>query len=248
MPVGVSPTTVPGMRQADLEIRTLTRTVDLGTVATLLDQVWGAAEPIVTADLLRAISYAGGYIAGAFDADDMVAGSFGFLARHDGQEALHSHVTGVRPGLQHRGAGRAIKQHQRDWAADRDIPWITWTFDPLVRRNAWFNIEVLQAQITEYIVDFYGAMYDDINAHDDSDRLVAAWPSDASVERSHPPATGVRRAIATPDDIVALRQTDPQATAEWRHRIRHRFTDLFAAGGTVTGFTRQGEYVTHTPT
>lgn len=226
----------------------LTRTVDLDTVATLLDQVWGTAEPIVTAELLRAISYAGGYIAGAFDADDMVAGSFGFLARHDGQEALHSHVTGVRPGLQHRGAGRAIKHHQRAWAAESGIPWITWTFDPLVRRNAWFNIEVLQAQVTEYIVDFYGPMTDTINDGDDSDRLVAAWPSDPSIERPCPPATGAHTTIATPDDIVALRQADPQATADWRHRIRHQFTDLYAAGGTVTGFTRQGEYVTNSPT
>jgi predicted GNAT superfamily acetyltransferase len=235
------------MRQAALEIRTVTRADDLATVATLLDQVWGTTVPIVTVELLRAISHAGGYVAAAFDADDMIGASFGFLARHNGQEALHSHVTGIQPGLQHRGAGRAIKHHQRGWAAERNIPWITWTFDPLVRRNAWFNIEVLQAQVTEYIEDFYGQMTDDINAQDDSDRLVAAWPSDASIERTAPSATAIRGTIATPDDIVALRRTNPAATAEWRERLRREFISLFAAGGTVTGFTRQGGYIVHTP-
>ncbi|NEP08647.1 MAG: GNAT family N-acetyltransferase, partial [Okeania sp. SIO4D6] len=47
-------------------------------------------------------------------------------------------MTGILPGVQHSGVGRAMKQHQRDWAIERGIPWITWTFDPLVRRNAWF--------------------------------------------------------------------------------------------------------------
>ncbi len=235
------------MRQAALEIRTLTRADDLATLATLLDLVWGTTAPIVTVELLRAISHADGYVAGAFDADDMIGASFGFLARHYGQEALHSHVTGIRPGLQHRGAGRAIKHHQRGWAAERSIPWITWTFDPLVRLNAWFNIEVLQAQVTEYIEDFYGQMTDDINAEDRSDRLVAAWPSDTSIERPTPSPTALRGAIATPDDIVELRRADPAATAEWRKGIRREFTSLFAVGGTVTGFTRQGDYITHTP-
>ena len=53
--------------------------------------------------------------------DRLMGASFGFLARHHGQQALHSHVTGILPGLQHGGVGRAMKLHQRDWAAERDI-------------------------------------------------------------------------------------------------------------------------------
>ena len=40
-----------------------------------------------------------------------------------------------------------MKLHQRAWAAASGLTWITWTFDPLVRRNAWFNIEVLGAHV-----------------------------------------------------------------------------------------------------
>ena len=50
------------------------------------------------------------------------------------------------------------------WALERGLSEVTWTFDPLVRRNAWFNIEVLGGHITEYVPNFYGTMSDSINA------------------------------------------------------------------------------------
>ena len=145
-----------------------------------------------------------------YDRDRLMGASFGFLARHHGEDALHSHITGILPGVQHGGAGRAMKLHQRDWAAARDIPWITWTFDPLVRRNAWFNIEVLGAHVSEYLVNFYGPMTDSINAHDESDRLVVAWPTDPAMRAPPAPPSGSTIVeVATPDDIVVLRRTDP---------------------------------------
>jgi hypothetical protein len=69
------------------------------------------------------------------------------------ESALHSHVTGVVDSMRHAGVGRAIKLHQRDWAAERGLDWITWTFDPLVRRNAWFNIAILGADVHSYLPD-----------------------------------------------------------------------------------------------
>ena len=236
------------MGDADLEIRTLTSAGEMATIVNVFQQVWGSVTPIVGVELLRAISYAGGYVAGAFDSGNIIGASFGFLARHRGAEALHSHVTGILPGVQHSGVGRAMKNHQRLWAAERQIPWITWTFDPLVRRNAWFNIEVLHASIAEYLVDFYGEMTDSINARDESDRLVVAWPTDERVQRSAPPRAATRHEIVTPDDIVVLRRTDPAAAAQWRQTVRRQFSELLDAGGEVTAFTREGAYIVHTPT
>ena len=68
-----------------------------------------------------------------------------------------------------------MKLHQQQWALDRGIEWIVWTFDPLVQRNAWFNIAILGAEVHEYLPYFYGTMTDAINAGDDSDRLLMAW-------------------------------------------------------------------------
>ena len=97
--------------------------------------------------MLTAIAHSGGYVAGAFDGTRMVGASVGFLADHHGDQALHSHITGVVDPMRHAGVGRAIKLHQRRWAAERELRSITWTFDPLVRRNAWFNIAVLGADV-----------------------------------------------------------------------------------------------------
>lgn len=225
------------------EIRTVEAPDDMAAIVTVFQQVWGTTTPIVNVELLRAMAHSGGYVAGVYDSDRLVGASFGFLARHHGQPALHSHVTGILPGLQHSGVGRSVKLHQREWAAARDIAWITWTYDPIVRRNAWFNIEVLGAHVSEYVVNFYGEMSDSINAHDESDRLVVAWPTDPDVPR--PAATDGTTAVHvdTPDDIVFLRRTDPDEALEWRWRVRKELGERIDAGATVTGFTRAGQYV-----
>lgn len=225
-----------------MDIRTLSSADEMAAICTVFQQVWGTVTPIVSVELLMAISHAGGYVAGVFESGHAVGASFGFLADHRGERALHSHVTGILPGVQRGGVGRVVKNHQRTWAAERGIPWITWTFDPLVRRNAWFNIEVLQAHVTEYLVNFYGEMTDSINAHDESDRLVVAWPT-ADAPPPSGPAGSASTYVATPDDIVVLRRTDPGAAAEWRRRVRGELAPLLEAGGVVTGFTRGGAYV-----
>ena len=225
------------------EIRNLHSPADMASVVTVLQQVWGTTTPIVNVELLRAMAHSGGYVAGVFDHDRLVGASFGFLARHHDAPALHSHVTGILPGLQHGGLGRSMKLHQREWAAARGIPWITWTFDPIVRRNAWFNLEVLGAHVCEYLVNFYGEMTDSINAHDESDRLLVAWPTDPAVPRPVASDGATKVHVDTPDDIVLLRRTDPSEAIEWRRRVRKELGDRIDAGATVTGFTREGQYV-----
>lgn len=236
------------MSEGDLEIRTLETASEMASIVTVFQQVWGSVTPIVGVELLRAIAHAGGYVAGAFDAGNTIGASFGFLARHRGSEALHSHVTGILPGVQHGGIGRAMKTHQRRWAAEREIPWITWTFDPLIRRNAWFNIEVLGAHVSDYLVDFYGPLTDSVNAQDETDRLVVAWPTDDTAPRPVGPVGSTCSEVPTPDDIVVLRRTDPATALEWRRQLREQLEGLLARGGVVTGFTRDGAYVVHTPT
>ena len=237
--------TVRVMSEDGLEIRTLHSANEMARCVTLFNQVWGTVTPLVGTELLVAIDHSGGYVAGAYESDNLVGASFGFLADHRGERALHSHVTGVLPGVQRGGVGRVMKEHQRNWASERDIPWIVWTFDPLVRRNAWFNVEVLGGHITEYLPEFYGVMTDSINAQDESDRLVVAWPTDASVPRPATPAGSTRTEVPTPDDIVMLRRTDPAAAAAWRRTVREQLTKLLDDGGVVTGFTRDGAYIVH---
>lgn len=133
-----------------------------------LDQSMSPTHP----ELLRALEHSGNYVAGAFLGDQLVGASVGFFAA---DRSLHSHITGVASGSRGVGVGYAVKQHQRAWALARGVDTITWTFDPLVRRNALFNLHKLGACLTSYLPDFYGAMTDGINAGDLSDRLSVCW-------------------------------------------------------------------------
>jgi predicted GNAT superfamily acetyltransferase len=91
---------------------------------------------------------------------------------------LHSHIAGVAPWALGRSIGFALKLHQRTWALRRGVAVMEWTFDPLVRRNAYFNLVKLGALPAEYLPNFYGGMHDTINAGDESDRLLARWELD----------------------------------------------------------------------
>jgi predicted GNAT superfamily acetyltransferase len=229
------------------DIRLLTRADEMRDVVALFDQVWGSATELVPIQLLTAIAHAGGYVSAAFDTSDgderIVGASAGILARHHGRPALHSHITGLLPGAQGTGLGREIKLHQRAWAAEHDIDWVVWTFDPLVRRNAWFNLVVLGAEVHEYLPNFYGVMHDAINAGDESDRLLMAWPvGHGDVAHGEPVDGAGCELVPTPDDVVALRRTDPAAVARWRRDVRTALAGAIGDGRSVIGLTRDGAY------
>ncbi len=233
-----------------IEIRLLHSADEMTAVVDVFQQVWGSVTELIRIELLMAIAHSGGYVGAAYERDTegeerILGASVAFLARHHGELALHSHITGLLPGARQTGLGRAIKLHQRAWAHDNGIEWIVWTYDPLVRRNAWFNIAVLGAEVHGYYESFYGEMTDAINAGDESDRLLIAWKVDA--DRADSPLDGGEvtgaQLIPTPDDIVTLRRTDPDAAARWRTETRAALGRVLAEGRKVVGFTRNGEYV-----
>jgi predicted GNAT superfamily acetyltransferase len=168
-----------------VEIRELAEMGDLLRLCALVDDIWhpNPSNPPVTAELLRALAHAGNYVAGAFAGDQLVGACAGFFSPPV-THTMHSHIAGVTLSLLGKHVGFALKLHQRAWALSRDVTTITWTFDPLVCRNAYFNVVKLAALPVEYLPDFYGEMDDVINGGDDSDRLLVHWPLTAdSVDR-----------------------------------------------------------------
>lgn len=162
-----------------VEVRTVAGE-DPWAAGELLEEIWGV-RPVEPA-LLVSLAHSGGYATIAVDADgdggDRVLGAaVGFFAQPLGK-VLHSHVAGVRPGLGRPGVGRAMKLHQRAWCLELGVTQVTWTFDPLVARNAHVNIARLGTEVDEYLIDFYGNMPDGINAGQRSDRVVVRWHLD----------------------------------------------------------------------
>jgi predicted GNAT superfamily acetyltransferase len=154
----------------------------------------------VTIELLRAFTKAGNYVAGAFEADCLIGACVGFFHAPDG-DALHSHIAGVSPAATGRRVGFALKLHQRAWALSRGVSEIAWTFDPLVARNAYFNLVKLAARPAEYLTNFYGPVIDALNGDQDSDRLLVRWRlRDPAVARA---STEGRGGAVAADEIAA---------------------------------------------
>lgn len=171
-------------------------------------------------------------------------------------EHLHSHMAAVLDPYRDQHIGTALKMHQRVWALEHGIDTIVWTFDPLVRRNARVNLLKLGVDVDGFEVDFYGSMDDGINSGDPTDRLFAWWYLDsprvfsASMGQLVPVdaidlVVSGRDAIEIelPDDIVALRATDPVAAGQWRIAVREAFLAAFADGFRVIGVSPSSNYV-----
>ena len=162
-------------RAAGVSVRSLDGLAELEQVVALFAEVWDrAGSPPMTLELLRAFTKAGNYVAGAFSQGRMVGACVGFF-HAPSEDSLHSHIAGVSPAVTGRSIGFALKLHQRAWAVARGVGEIAWTFDPLVARNAYFNLAKLGARPAEYLPNFYGAMDDGINGGDESDRLLVRW-------------------------------------------------------------------------
>ncbi|MCA1713550.1 MAG: GNAT family N-acetyltransferase [Actinobacteria bacterium] len=177
---------------------------EMRDAAQLFTRVWGRARgnALVPVEVMRALVHAGNYASGAYVDDRMVGASLAFLGQRNGEVEVHSHVTALVDGTRSRGVGFALKQHQRAWALDRGIEHITWTFDPLVRRNAYFNLCKLGADATEYYRDFYGVMDDQINARDETDRLLVVWS-----------LTSPKATMAAAGSVLVSADADPFADA-----------------------------------
>ncbi len=181
VPGGAPPAT--GHRTGGVSVRELHSMGELERVDRLLLSIWSSEDqqPPVSAHMLRALSHSGAYVAGAFDDDgDLVGACVGFFGPPQ-DRSLHSHIAGVAPRAQGRNVGFLLKSHQHGWARALGVREVTWTFDPLVRRNAYFNLAKLGALPTAYLPDFYGEMVDGINAGQGSDRLYLAWDTTAPV-------------------------------------------------------------------
>jgi len=270
-----APAALPTVREASteashaagVEIREVSDVAGLGDIERLWADTWypGTDKTPVTRDMMRAMTHAGAYCGAAYDAGRLVGASFGFFGTPDHRH-LHSHLAAVTPDARGRDVGLALKLHQRAWAAEHGATTITWTFDPLVRRNAHFNLAKLGAVATEYYVDFYGAM-EGINVGQGSDRLLMNWssadpvtPAPGAVDRpvghrlldvdeagrpvvTHGRGTGSAALVKVPSDIERTRATDPALARSWRAAVRDVLGGLLSDGHRVTGFTRDGSYV-----
>lgn len=190
----------------------------------------------------------GGFTLGAFaESDGRLLGFAHALAAFDTQRQpyYYSQMLAVAPELQNSGIGMKLKFAQRQWALERGLPLMVWTFDPVQSRNAYLNIVKLGAVVRKYKVNYYGN-YSTSTLHRglDTDRLLAEWwlesPRVALAEtagKSENPPDPVAT-IDVPLDMEAIKARDLEEARLWQENIRTRFVQYLQDGLYCAGFVR----------
>lgn len=222
---------------------------------------WGYPETEVhPGNIFRIHAHIGGVVAAAFPvtpSGEVGGAAFGFVygfpAYREGRIWHHSHMLALRPEWRGSGAALALKQHQAWRVREMSLDRITWTFDPLVARNARFNLGKLGARAVSYHPEWY------VSASLPADRLMVEWKLDEVRVPSTPAAlAGVRvleargqapgppelnahapRLLAeVPPDAFTLPAPLPLA---WRLALREVLGHYLASGYAVTDLRREGE-------
>jgi predicted GNAT superfamily acetyltransferase len=184
------------------QLKILENPEDLGAVEDLQRLVWtGSETEVVPLHMLLAAVHNGGLIIGAYEVKgrshdpsdpielgafrqvppdaELVGFVFGFPGLYftpDGPRPKHcSHMMGVHPDYRDQGIGFALKRAQWQMVRHQELDRITWTYDPLLSRNAHLNIASLGAVCNTYRRDEYGQLRDGLNVGLPSDRFQVDW-------------------------------------------------------------------------
>ncbi len=161
-------------------IKILESPEDMTAIEELQRTVWpGSETDVVPAHMLITAIHNGGLVAGAFNGDRLIGFIFGFPGIEftpDGPRPKHcSHMMGIHPHHSDAGVGFALKRAQWQMVRHQGLDHITWTYDPLLSRNAYLNITKLGAVCSHYRRSEYGDMRDGLNAGLPSDRFQVDW-------------------------------------------------------------------------
>ncbi|ADR37152.1 GCN5-related N-acetyltransferase [Oceanithermus profundus DSM 14977] len=256
-----------------IEVREASGTEEVMLTEDLQIAAWGFSErEIAPHSALVASQHSGGLVALAWAGGEAVGFVWGFPAFEGGRVWHHSHQMGVRPDWQGKGVALALKRYQRRWALERGYDLVTWTFDPLLTKNARFNLGKLGAWAGRYFPDFYGlrtGLYAGIPA----DRLLISWELEhprvrERLERIPPPPepegeplaltrgeglglvperlltpSAPRVYLEVPPDLDALKASDLGLAEAWRLFTREAFTWAFAHGYRAVDLARRGPRV-----
>lgn len=233
----ISPVSTTGT----LRLGEVTTAPGLAEASDLYRDVFGYTKPEATLNprLLMAMIANGGSAVGAWDSDDrLVAFGYGFAGFAGGDHYFYSQAVVVANGLQGSGVGRLIKHEQRRIALDKDLHRMRWAYNPILTRNAHFNLSVLGAVGRWFAPDCYG---------DGESRLVVEWDLDSPAGQRPTPWTAYpTTAWGQPDrsgEVVAvpLPSDRSRITPELIEAIDATFEPLFGDGLAALNCLRQDD-------
>ncbi|MCB9435971.1 MAG: GNAT family N-acetyltransferase [Anaerolineales bacterium] len=227
-----------------IETRHLFTYADLQATITIQQTMWTDPTILVHPNMLLSIAKNGGAIIGAFDGDQMVGFVFGFLGATGNPAHTHLKFTSQRmailPEYRDQGIGYQLKRAQREYALSIGLDHMTWTFDPLFSRNAYFNFHKIGAISRIFAPDYYGAA-SPLARLGTTDRLIVDWHLNQPTRpRIHNPqdlpcvhtAPDIPQSQPFRFEIPYSYPTDPT----WRSVMARLFEGAFSQGYAVVDF------------
>lgn len=185
----------------EIRLRLAETRADFDACVELQRAVWGL-DDLETNSAIQfiATTHAGGMVHLAEALDGRVVGfAYAFPALRAGVAHLHSDMLAVLLEHQARGVGVRLKWAQREEALRRGVRLITWTYDPMLARNANLNLRRLGAVATEFLEDFYGITSSHLHFGLPTDRLAVRWELDAPHVEELSRGGELPRTVATPE-------------------------------------------------
>jgi predicted GNAT superfamily acetyltransferase len=214
---------------------------ELDELRATMGSIWGP-EIVPPRNLLRGLALGGGCLLLARHDGRPVGFALGWLGWVDGVH-LHSHQVGVLGAHRGTGVGWALKLAQRAQALANGVVEMRWTFDPMLRANATFNLRRLGAEVIAFHPHCYGDRVDAFNTGDRTDRVEVRWRLDRTPGAPAPVAGPDDEVIELPADYHTLRREYPAEAEAWRDLVGARLTAAFAEGALIAGLGEQGYVV-----
>lgn len=174
-----------------ISVRRITTIDELSTASDVVLEVSGYRD--IHPGVLLSVVHTGGYVSTAYEGERCIGALYGLLGLRDDKPYMHSEMLAVLPAYQGRGIAQRLKLDQRDFALERGLDPVTWTFDPLRGRNANLNIRRLGCDVVGYARDMFG----------DLPGFSSGWPTDQLL---------LEWRVASPRVAAALAREDVDAT------------------------------------
>ncbi|MFC0619632.1 acyl-CoA acyltransferase [Deinococcus budaensis] len=228
-------------------------------------RAWGYPDrEVLPATMFRIGAQTGAVVLAAYPAQDPAPSAlplglaYGFPALRGGEVWHHSHLLAVVPEWRGSGAAVALKLAQRERVLAQGLTRMTWTFDPLIARNARLNLGKLGAHAVSYHPGWY-ALGDDRATAFPADRLMAEWDLTRPVAERPAPAPQGEWALEARGDFPSAprlglegekmlaelplwaERLPDAARLAWRHALRETLGGYLERGYRVTDLAREGE-------
>lgn len=237
----------------DVEIRSLTTVEELQQISEVEKEVWNL--PPLPIHQTLTVAKNGGIILGAYLEEKLIGFLYSFPGFDGNSTYLCSHMLGILPQYQRCGIGAKMKFEQAKLAKQLGYRLITWTYDPLESKNAYFNLHKLGAKGAQYKENYYGYLQDKLNKDLPTDRIIIEWNLDEEkVEREVeinednllitvnenglPNVTNqfdeldqTDRSywvVTIPSDFQQMKKTNKDLARTWRFTTRKVFQQLFS--------------------